>query len=171
MKIPQTPYMKNLDKIDVMSKAESNFLKVIVRPLWYLMNTFLNGEIDEALKMIDENIIEWEKNSNSSPQIQKKYPLIKESIILTVHPCDEVVENKKNLEQGTQSASLNVGLGSHGNDIFNKKNEFNKEKDNGFLKPMTISQEKIELNILSKQTSRRKSFKKVDFSLLPKSEE
>lgn len=155
LKIPQTPYMKNLDKIDVMSKAESNFLKVIVRPLWYLMNTFLNGEIDEALKMIDENIIEWEKNSNSSPQIQKKnYPLIKESIILTVHPCDEVVENKKNLEQGTQSASLNVSLGSH-----------------GFLKPMTISQEKIELNILNKQTSRRKSFKKVDFSLLPKSEE
>ena len=164
--------MKNLDKMDVMSKAESNFLKVIVRPLWSLMNAFLNGEIDHALKMIDENIIEWEKNSNSSPQIQKKvYPSIKESIIITIHPCDEVIENKKNLEQGTQSASLNGSSSSQGKDIEDKKGEIHKEKNNGFLRPMTISQEKIELNILSKQTSRRKSFKKVDFSLLPKSEE
>lgn len=38
--IPQSPFLKDLDKIDVMAKSEMNFFKVIVRPLWNSLNQF-----------------------------------------------------------------------------------------------------------------------------------
>jgi hypothetical protein len=41
--------MKDLDKLDVMSKAESGFMGFIVLPLWELMNKFLNGELDDVV--------------------------------------------------------------------------------------------------------------------------
>ncbi len=39
--------MKDLDKKNVMSKAEMGFLKVIVLPQWELTNKFLDNEIEE----------------------------------------------------------------------------------------------------------------------------
>lgn len=36
--LPQTPYLKDLDKMDVLAKSEIGFIKFIVRPLWLNLN-------------------------------------------------------------------------------------------------------------------------------------
>ena len=53
--------MKNLDKKEVLAKAESNFLKVIVFPLWSLINSFFGDELSEQINLLNKNIKEWEK--------------------------------------------------------------------------------------------------------------
>ena len=53
--------MKNLDKKEVLAKAESNFLKVIVLPLWSLINFFFGDELSEQINLLNNNIKEWEK--------------------------------------------------------------------------------------------------------------
>jgi hypothetical protein len=58
--------MKDLDKMNVMAKCEMGFLKVIVQPLWSLINNFLENKIEECVLNLNNNIIEWEK-------IQKSY--------------------------------------------------------------------------------------------------
>lgn len=47
--------MKDLHKNDVMAKAEMGFIKVIVYPLWCLINTFLNNELEECIKNLSNN--------------------------------------------------------------------------------------------------------------------
>ena len=79
--------MKNLDKIEVVSKAESNFLKVIVRPLWSVMNTFLGDELSEQIQMLNDNIIEWEKISNNFNGLEKK-----KTTLLKVLPLDKEIK-------------------------------------------------------------------------------
>lgn len=146
--------MKNLDKIEVMSKAESNFLKVIVRPLWAIMNNFLEGEIKEVIDLLDQNIIEWEKSGCGSPVLTQRTPVItQDKIVLNILPCDEVIETeeKKNQEQGTQSASLT------------SPNNINSNNSN-FLTPSPQRRMKNEFDILKDQS--KKALKKVDFDLL-----
>jgi hypothetical protein len=41
--------MKDLDKLEVMSKAEAGFMGFIVLPLWDLMDRFLNGELEDVV--------------------------------------------------------------------------------------------------------------------------
>lgn len=55
-----TPFMQNLDKIQIMAKQEIGFIKVIVKPLWVLVNNFLDNYLDDASKNCDDNIKEWE---------------------------------------------------------------------------------------------------------------
>ena len=86
--------------MEIMSKAESNFLKVIVRPLWSLMNNFLTGELSEGIKFLDDNIIEWEKITNGPGSLERRKssmflrtqspPLEKET-----KPSEMLVENKE----------------------------------------------------------------------------
>ena len=99
--------MKNLDKIDIMSKAESNFLKVIVRPLWSLLNSFLSGELTEAIKFLDDNIIEWEKITNNCTSSDKRRSsIILKPLQFQLNPLlcevkEEVFENKE-IEENNQ---------------------------------------------------------------------
>ncbi|CAD8127538.1 unnamed protein product [Paramecium sonneborni] len=58
---PQQPFMKDLDKLHVMSKNEMGFIKVIVRPLYYQMNLFGKGAFQICVNNLDETIFEWEK--------------------------------------------------------------------------------------------------------------
>jgi calcium/calmodulin-dependent 3',5'-cyclic nucleotide phosphodiesterase len=43
-----------------MAKAEMGFFKVIVRPLYDLMNQLFQGRMDVCLKNLDDTIIQWE---------------------------------------------------------------------------------------------------------------
>ncbi|CAD8208983.1 unnamed protein product [Paramecium pentaurelia] len=58
---PQQPFMKDLDKLHVMSKNEMGFIKVIVRPLYYQMNVFGKGAFQICVNNLDETILEWDK--------------------------------------------------------------------------------------------------------------
>lgn len=53
--------MKDLEKEDVMAKQEIGFFKVIVRPIYALMNQFLKDGIKECVDNIDNTITQWEK--------------------------------------------------------------------------------------------------------------
>ncbi len=48
--------MKDLDKIHILAKAEIGFFKFIVLPLWTLMNTFLETEVQEAVNNLLDSI-------------------------------------------------------------------------------------------------------------------
>lgn len=43
-----------------MAKAEMGFFKVIVRPLYDLMNQLFQGRMEVCLKNLDDTIIQWE---------------------------------------------------------------------------------------------------------------
>ncbi|CAK67167.1 unnamed protein product (macronuclear) [Paramecium tetraurelia] len=58
---PQQPFMKDLDKLHVMSKNEIGFIKVIVRPLYHQLNLFGKGAFQDCVDNLDETIFEWEK--------------------------------------------------------------------------------------------------------------
>ena len=146
MKIPQTPYMKNLDKIEVLSKAESNFLKVIVRPLWSVMNNFLGDELSEQIQMLNDNIIEWEKISNNFNVLEKK-----KTTLLKVVPLDKETKETENKEKETPYSLTNGDSGL-----------------NTPALPMNSSTTVDELAILSAQRKKSRNLKKVDFSLLEK---
>ncbi|CAD8126757.1 unnamed protein product [Paramecium sonneborni] len=59
--IPQTPFLKDLDKIHIMAKSEMGFFKVIVRPLWFTLNAFFDGFLHQSITNLDTTIISWEK--------------------------------------------------------------------------------------------------------------
>lgn len=46
MSIPQTPYLKDLDKIEILSKNEIGFINAIVKPLWITLSKFLGGDLE-----------------------------------------------------------------------------------------------------------------------------
>ena len=82
--IEQTPYMKDLDQRDVMAKAEMGFLKVIVQPLWIIMNNFLKNQVTDQVENISNNLKEWENIYNEcleSKQKSEKSPVLEESKI------------------------------------------------------------------------------------------
>lgn len=62
--------MKDLDQIGVMAKAEMGFIKMIVTPLWSLINLFLNNELESCILNLNMNAQKWEKiyleNSNDT---------------------------------------------------------------------------------------------------------
>lgn len=43
--MPLTEYFKDVDKIEILSKAEAGFLKVFVIPLWEDANKMLKNEL------------------------------------------------------------------------------------------------------------------------------
>ena len=140
MKIPQTPYMKNLDKIEVLSKAESNFLKVIVRPLWSVMNNFLGDELSEQIQMLNDNIIEWEKISNNFNVLEKK-----KTTLLKVVPLDKETKETENKEKETPYSLTNGDSGL-----------------NTPALPMNSSTTVDELAILSAQRKKSRNLKKLE---------
>jgi len=149
LKIAQTPYMKNLDKIEIMSKAESNFLKVIVRPLWSVINSFLSDELAEEIQILNDNIIEWEKISNNyAGGIDKK----KSSFLKIVQVKEEETKEEKSLS--LDNSILHLPERNNNSIIFNP------------VSRRTSQMDQDEMSLLNSQTKKRKSFKKVDFSVL-----
>ena len=49
-----------------MAKSDMGFFKVIVRPLYDLMNQFLGGTMQECIDNLDDTIIQWEKVHNKA---------------------------------------------------------------------------------------------------------
>lgn len=43
-----------------MIKNEINFNKIIIQPLWTIVNAFLNNELSVCVQHIKENLQEWE---------------------------------------------------------------------------------------------------------------
>ena len=59
--IPTTPFFKNLDKNDVLSKSEVGFLKGINLPLWMLVNQILDNKLDKQVEVMKKNIERWQE--------------------------------------------------------------------------------------------------------------
>lgn len=59
--IPQTAYLKDLDRMDILAKSEIGFIKFIVRPLWINLNQFLQDDLKQCTDNLEENIKSWEK--------------------------------------------------------------------------------------------------------------
>ncbi|EGR34033.1 hypothetical protein IMG5_026540 [Ichthyophthirius multifiliis] len=72
--VDQTPFMKDLDQLHVMAKAEKGFLTVIVLPLWQSLNDFYDGELQQNVININDSIEQWGKLALQVPtqnQIEK----------------------------------------------------------------------------------------------------
>lgn len=61
LEIPITTYMKDLDKNDILAKAELGFIRFIQKPLWKVLNEFLGNSLQVQMENIENNIKEWEK--------------------------------------------------------------------------------------------------------------
>ncbi|EGR31394.1 hypothetical protein IMG5_110740 [Ichthyophthirius multifiliis] len=64
--ISQTPYLKDLDKRDILAKSEIGFINAIVKPLWELLNKFLGNDLEFSIKNLYANIQEWEQISKET---------------------------------------------------------------------------------------------------------
>ncbi|CAK69783.1 unnamed protein product (macronuclear) [Paramecium tetraurelia] len=60
-KLISTPFMKDLDKQEIMAKNEMGFFKVIVRPLWASLNEFYGKQLQNVIDNVENTIINWEK--------------------------------------------------------------------------------------------------------------
>lgn len=67
--LPQTPYYKDLDRREILIKNEINFTKVIIQPLWSVLNEFLDNEVELCLRNSNENVELWGKTLE---EIEKK---------------------------------------------------------------------------------------------------
>ncbi|KAL4444476.1 hypothetical protein ABPG74_016769 [Tetrahymena malaccensis] len=59
--IPQTPYLKDLDKRDILAKSEIGFINAIVKPLWELLNKFLGDDLQISTNNLSNNIKQWDQ--------------------------------------------------------------------------------------------------------------
>ena len=59
--IPVTSYMIDLNKPHVVAKQESQFIKVLIFPLWKSVNLFFDNFLECSIKNIEENMNEWNK--------------------------------------------------------------------------------------------------------------
>lgn len=59
--LPLTPYMLDLNKPFVMAKQEIQFIKVIQKPIWAVINKFLENFLEDAVKTCESNVEMWEK--------------------------------------------------------------------------------------------------------------
>lgn len=55
--VEQTAFMKDLDVLHVMAKAEKGFLTVIVLPLWVSLNDFYKGELQGLIVNLNDSIV------------------------------------------------------------------------------------------------------------------
>ena len=60
--------MLNLDKPSVMAKAEMQFIKFIIKPLWDTFNEFIGGSLDIACENLQNNMNKWEEMYNKALQ-------------------------------------------------------------------------------------------------------
>ena len=61
LKIPETPFYKNLDVMKVVAKSENFFISKIVSPLWIEMDRFLDGVLKKQRKNLKNNEEYWKK--------------------------------------------------------------------------------------------------------------
>ncbi|CAD8060747.1 unnamed protein product [Paramecium primaurelia] len=71
-KITQTPFMKDLDKQEIMAKNEMGFFKVIVRPLWASLNEFYDKQLQNVIDNVENTIINWEKIYHTQNKQEKQ---------------------------------------------------------------------------------------------------
>jgi len=93
--------MKDLDQIGIMAKAEMGFIKMIVQPLWGLMNIFLDHELEDVIKRLNDNANSWEKiylESSNDPQ--------KRSFLTTLAQEEGHNENKEDDNAFKRSKSM-----------------------------------------------------------------
>jgi hypothetical protein len=53
--------MKGLDKLENIAKQEIGFIKAIIKPIWEVMNNFMEGSLQICVDSVNNNSIEWEK--------------------------------------------------------------------------------------------------------------
>lgn len=56
-------YLKDLDKRDILARSEIGFINAIVKPLWDLLNKFVNGDLAISINNLSNNMKCWEKIS------------------------------------------------------------------------------------------------------------
>ena len=60
MKIPCTPYLKDLDQKHILAKSEIGFIKVIVKPIFDTLDNFLKNDLKALVENLENNISEWQ---------------------------------------------------------------------------------------------------------------
>ena len=58
--IQVTLFMKGLDNLTNIAKQEIGFIKVIIRPLWFEVNNFMENTLKECVDYVDDNKSRWE---------------------------------------------------------------------------------------------------------------
>ncbi|KAL4472006.1 hypothetical protein ABPG72_018508 [Tetrahymena utriculariae] len=76
--LPVTPYLVGLESMEIISKQEGNFAKIIVLPLYSVLSEFAGPEFKQMVKNCENNISQWEKIHQEEKQ--KKETILTESI-------------------------------------------------------------------------------------------
>ena len=59
--LPVTAYMKELDKEHSRAKSEIGFIKIIAKPIWSALDSFIGQKLTVQLNNMEENLRSWEK--------------------------------------------------------------------------------------------------------------
>ncbi|EGR30482.1 hypothetical protein IMG5_131080 [Ichthyophthirius multifiliis] len=78
--VSQTAFMKDLDQLPIMSKAEKSFLNVIVLPLWQNLNDFYEGELQVNINNLNNSIEQWEYLSKNTGMLNENSGILNVSI-------------------------------------------------------------------------------------------
>lgn len=70
--LPETPFYKNLDRPEVVSKSEKFFVGHLVMPLWTELDKYTEGALDGHMKNIKTYLKHWEDevNKHSAPAVE-----------------------------------------------------------------------------------------------------
>ncbi|KAL4468314.1 hypothetical protein ABPG72_010715 [Tetrahymena utriculariae] len=98
--VEQTSFMKDLDVLHVMAKAEKGFLNVIVLPLWQSLNDFYKGELKTQIQYLTDSINQWGELSQQVPQ---QAPQPQQIIQNNDDKADEASEDIKQIESSSDS--------------------------------------------------------------------
>lgn len=58
--MPPTPYYQNLEVKLVLANSEKNFTEKIVRPIWLVVDRFLQGHLYSKIKNIESTLKYWQ---------------------------------------------------------------------------------------------------------------
>ncbi|KAL4427525.1 hypothetical protein ABPG74_015228 [Tetrahymena malaccensis] len=98
--VEQTSFMKDLDVLHVMAKAEKGFLNVIVLPLWQSLNNFYQGELNTQIQYLTDSINQW---GELSQQIPQQAPQPQQAIQNNDEKANDASEEIKQVESSSDS--------------------------------------------------------------------
>ncbi|EAR83084.2 3',5'-cyclic-nucleotide phosphodiesterase (macronuclear) [Tetrahymena thermophila SB210] len=98
--VEQTSFMKDLDILHVMAKAEKGFLSVIVLPLWKSLNDFYKGELNTQIEYLTDSINQWGELSQQVPQQASQPQQVSQN---NEEKVNEACEDIKQIESSSES--------------------------------------------------------------------
>jgi hypothetical protein len=121
--LPQTPYYKDLDHRDTLIRNEINFTKVIIQPLWNVLNQFLQNEVDVCINNSVTNLVCWERHLEEAEKQTRNFQKAS-----WIEPIKEE-EQKQEKTEKTVENDVEPMIGRNLEDLSSDEDEENSENE------------------------------------------